>query len=247
MSTARKTLVTGAGRGLGRAIALELGRRGHFVAVHYGKSATEAETVANQITEHGGQSVLVQGDLSSMDGAKAVAALAVEKLGGLEVLVNNAGITRDGLALRMSDDAWQAVIDTDLSAPFALIRAALKHMMSVRYGRIVNIASVVAIKGNPGQANYVSAKAGLMGLTRGIAQEYGSKGITCNAVAPGFIHSDMTDGLPDAIKAQYLGDIPAGHFGEPEDVAAVVAFLASEESRYVNGQTISVDGGMYPH
>ncbi len=247
MSTARKTLVTGAGRGLGRAIALELGRKGHFVAVHYGKSATEAEAVANEITVHGGQAVLVQGDLSSMEGAKSVAAQAVEKLGGLEVLVNNAGITRDGLALRMSDDAWQAVIDTDLSAPFALIRAGLKHMLSARYGRIVNIASVVAIKGNPGQANYVAAKAGLMGLTRGIAQEYGSKGITCNAVAPGFIRSDMTENLPENIKAQYMGDIPAGYFGEPEDVAAVVAFLASEGARYVNGQTISVDGGMYPH
>jgi 3-oxoacyl-[acyl-carrier protein] reductase len=247
MSTARKTLVTGAGRGLGRAIALELGRRGHFVAVHYGKSEAEAEAVATEITAHGGQAVLVQGDLSSMDGAKNVAAQAVEKLGGLEVLVNNAGITRDGLALRMSDDAWQAVIGTDLSAPFALIRAGLKHMLAAKYGRIVNIASVVAIKGNPGQANYVAAKAGLMGLTRGIAQEYGGKGITCNAVAPGFIRSDMTENLPENIKAQYMGDIPAGYFGEPEDVAAVVAFLASEGARYVNGQTISVDGGMYPH
>lgn len=242
----RKTLVTGASRGLGRAIALELGRRGYFVAVHYGRSTAEAEEVANQIISDGGQAVLVQGDLSTIEGAKGVAAQAVEKLGGLEVLVNNAGITRDGLALRLKDEDWDAVIATNLTAPFVLTRAALKHMMSARWGRIVNISSVVALRGNEGQANYVAAKAGLIGLTRTIGREYASKGITCNAVAPGFIRSDMTEGLPDAVKSHYLSLIPNGRFGEPEEVAATVAFLVSDEARYVTAQLLGVDGGMYP-
>ncbi len=247
MTTSRKTLVTGASRGLGRAIALELGKRGFFVAVHYGKSATEAEAVALEITAGGGQAVLVQGDLSSIEGAKAVVVEAVEKLGGLEVLVNNAGITRDGLVLRMKDEDWDAVIETNLSAPFALIRTALRSMMSAKYGRIVNISSVVGLMGNPGQANYISSKAGLIGLTKAIAKEYGGKNITCNAIAPGFIASDMTDKLPEAVVAKYLESIPAGRFGTPEDVAAVVAFLASEAAGYVNGQTIAVDGGLFAH
>ena len=247
MSISRKTLVTGASRGLGRAIALELGQRGFFVAVHYGKSATEAEAVAAEIIAGGGQAVLVQGDLSSKEGAKAVITQAVEKLGGLEVLVNNAGITRDGLVLRMKDEDWDAVIETNLSAPFALIRTALRSMMSAKYGRIVNISSVVGLMGNPGQANYISSKAGLIGLTKAIAKEYGGKNITCNAIAPGFISSDMTDKLPEAVSAKYLESIPAGRFGTPEDVAAVVAFLVSETAGYVNGQTIAVDGGLYAH
>jgi 3-oxoacyl-[acyl-carrier protein] reductase len=247
MTTSRKTLVTGASRGLGRAIALELGKRGFFVAVHYGKSEAEAQAVAAEITAGGGQAVLVQGDLSSIEGAKAVVVEAVEKLGGLEVLVNNAGITRDGLVLRMKDEDWDAVIETNLSAPFALIRTVLRSMMSAKYGRIVNISSVVGLMGNPGQANYISSKAGLIGLTKAIAKEYGGKNITCNAIAPGFISSDMTDKLPEAVSAKYLESIPAGRFGTPEDVAAVVAFLASEAAGYVNGQTIAVDGGLYAH
>jgi 3-oxoacyl-[acyl-carrier protein] reductase len=247
MTTSRKTLVTGASRGLGRAIALELGRRGFFVAVHYGKSEAEAQAVAAEITAGGGQAVLVQGDLSSIEGAKAVVVEATEKLGGLEVLVNNAGITRDGLVLRMKDEDWDAVIETNLSAPFALIRTALRSMMNAKYGRIVNVSSVVGLMGNPGQANYISSKAGLIGLTKAIAKEYGGKNITCNAIAPGFISSDMTDKLPEAVSAKYLESIPAGRFGTPEDVAAVVAFLASEAAGYVNGQTIAVDGGLYAH
>jgi 3-oxoacyl-[acyl-carrier protein] reductase len=231
--TPRKTLVTGASRGLGRAIALELGRQGHTVAVHYGRSSAEAEAVAAEIVASGGNAVLVQGDLSSLEGAKAVAAGAVEALGGLEVLVNNAGITKDGLVLRMSDDAWDAVIDTNLSAPFALTRAALKTMLGAKWGRIINISSVVGLMGNPGQANYISAKAGLIGL--------------CNAIAPGFIESDMTDKLPENVRAKYLEGIPAGRFGSPQDVAALVAFLASEGAGYINGQTIAVDGGLYSH
>jgi 3-oxoacyl-[acyl-carrier protein] reductase len=243
----RRALVTGAGRGIGKAIALSLAERGLAVAVHYGRSEGEAQAVAASIEEAGGKAVLVQGDLSNAEGAKAVAADAAAKLGGLEVLVNNAGITRDGLVLRMRDEDWDAVLGTNLTAPFALIRAALREMMKARWGRIVNVSSVVGLMGNPGQVNYVAAKAGLIGLTKTIAKEYGSKGITCNAVAPGFITSDMTEKLPEDVKGAYLKSIPAGRFGAAEEVAAVVAFLASEEAAYVNGQTIAVDGGLFPH
>ena len=245
--TPRKTLVTGASRGLGRAIALELGRRGHSIAVHYGRSAEEAHAVADEIASSGGNAVLVQGDLSSKDGAKAVATEATEKLGGLEVLINNAGITKDGLVVRMKDEDWDAVLETNLAAPFALIRTALRGMMAAKWGRIVNVSSVVGLMGNPGQANYIASKAGLIGLTKAIAKEYGGKGITCNAVAPGFISSDMTDKLPENVRESYLSSIPAGRFGNPEDVAAVVAFLTSDAAGYVNGQTLAVDGGLFAH
>jgi 3-oxoacyl-[acyl-carrier protein] reductase len=245
--TPRKTLVTGASRGLGRAIALELGRQGHSIAVHYGRSAEEAHAVADEIVSSGGRAVLVQGDLGSKDGAKAVATEASEKLGGLEVLINNAGITKDGLVLRMKDEDWDAVLETNLAAPFALIRTALRGMMAAKWGRIVNVSSVVGLMGNPGQANYIASKAGLIGLTKAIAKEYGGKGITCNAVAPGFISSDMTDKLPENVRESYLSSIPAGRFGNPEDVAAVVAFLASDAAGYVNGQTLAVDGGLFAH
>ena len=247
MAETRRALVTGAGRGIGRTIALELARQGMTVAVHYGRSASEAEAVAAQIESNGGTAVLVQGDLSNAEGAKAVAADAASKLGGLEVLVNNAGITRDGLVLRMRDEDWDAVLDTNLTAPFALIRAALREMMKARWGRIINVSSVVGLMGNPGQANYVAAKAGLIGLTKTVAKEYAGKGITCNAIAPGFIVSDMTEKLPDDVKGAYLKSIPAGRFGTGEEVAAVVAFLASEAAAYVNGQTVAVDGGLFAH
>jgi 3-oxoacyl-[acyl-carrier protein] reductase len=245
--TPRKTLVTGASRGLGRAIALELGRQGHSIAVHYGRSAEEAHAVADEIVSSGGNAVLIQGDLSSKDGAKAVATEASEKLGGLEVLINNAGITKDGLVVRMKDEDWDNVLETNLAAPFALIRTALRGMMAAKWGRIVNVSSVVGLMGNPGQANYIASKAGLIGLTKAIAKEYGGKGITCNAVAPGFISSDMTDKLPENVRDSYLSSIPAGRFGSPEDVAAVVTFLASDAAGYVNGQTLAVDGGLFAH
>ncbi len=247
MRQSRKILVTGASRGLGQAIALELGKLGHSIAVHYGRSSSEAENVAEQIRANGGQAVLIQGDLSSLEGAKAVALAATQALGGLEVLVNNAGITKDGLVMRMKDEDWEAVLDTNLSAPFALIRGVIRGMLNAKWGRIVNVSSVVGLMGNPGQANYIAAKAGLIGLTKAIAKEYGAKGITCNAVAPGFIESDMTKKLPEALKNKYLESIPAGRFGQPEDVAAVIAFLVSDGAAYVNGQTIAVDGGLYAH
>ena len=243
----RKILVTGASRGLGQSIALELGKLGHSIAVHYGHSHSQAQSVAEQIQADGGQAVLVQGDLASLEGAKAVALAATQALGGLEVLINNAGITKDGLVMRMKDEDWEAVLDTNLSAPFALIRGVIRGMLSAKWGRIVNVSSVVGLMGNPGQANYIAAKAGLIGLTKAIAKEYGGKGITCNAVAPGFIESDMTQKLPEALKNKYLEGIPAGRFGRPEDVSAVIAFLVSDSAAYVNGQTIAVDGGLYAH
>jgi 3-oxoacyl-[acyl-carrier protein] reductase len=243
----RKILVTGASRGLGRSVALELGKLGHSIGVHYGRSSAEAEAVAQEIISSGGNAVLVQGDLGSIEGAKAVASAATQALGGLEVLVNNAGITRDGLVMRMKDEDWESVLDTNLSAPFALIRGAIRGMLSNKWGRIVNVSSVVGLMGNPGQANYIAAKAGLIGLTKAIAKEYGSKGITCNAIAPGFIESDMTEKLPEALKTRYLESIPAGRFGTPEDVAALIAFLVSDGAAYINGQTIAIDGGLYAH
>ncbi len=245
MSGGHKALVTGAGRGLGRAIALELARAGHTVAVHYGRSAAEAQALAEEIQALGVQAVLIQGDLSTLAGAKAVADEAIQALGGLEILVNNAGVTRDGLVMRMCDEDWQSVIETNLEAPFALIRAALRPMLSARWGRIVNISSISGLMGNPGQANYVASKAGLVGLTKAVAKEYASKGITCNAVAPGFIQTDMTDHLPEELKAKYLEAIPVGRWGKAEDVAGAVGFLVSEAASYITGQTLVVDGGLF--
>ncbi len=240
----RAALVTGSSRGLGRAVALELGRRGLRVGVHYVRSEGPAAAVADEIVGAGGEAEVFRADLADPDACARLIREATAALGSLDVLVNNAGITRDGLALRMKGDDWQAVLDTNLSAAFHLSKAALRGMVRANYGRIVNMASIVAIRGNVGQANYVASKAGLLGLTRALAREYASRGVTVNAVAPGFIASDMTDALSEEVRAAYLAEIPAGRFGSPQDVAAAVAFLASEEAGYINGQTLPVDGGM---
>lgn len=240
----RTALVTGSSRGLGRAIAAQLGNAGYNVAVHYARSANEAERVAEELRTLGVESAAFGADVSDPAACKQLITDVQKTFGGLDVLVNNAGITRDTLALRMKDDDWQSVIDTNLSSAFYLSRAALRTMMRANFGRIVNISSVVGIRGNVGQANYVAAKAGLIGLTKSLAREYASRGITVNAVAPGFIESDMTDELASDVKEAYLAEIPVGRFGTPADIAAAVQYLVSDEAGYVTGQTLVVDGGM---
>ena len=246
-SSQRVALVTGAGRGLGRAMALKLAEDGFAVAVHYGRSGQEAEALAAQIRALGGVAQIFMADLSVPANAGQLVEDVAAQMGGLHVLVNNAGITRDGLAIRMKDEDWDAVIQTNLSSAFAACRAAIKIMMRARGGRIINVSSVVGLMGNPGQANYVASKAGLIGLTKALAKEYGGRNITVNALAPGFIASDMTDALSETQKAGYVAAIPLGRLGQPEDVAALVGFLASDAANYITGQVIGVDGGLYPH
>ena len=240
----RVALVTGSSRGLGRATALAFGRAGYTVAVHYATSEEAAREVAEEVRATGQKAGVFGADVSGAGACQTLVKEVISELGGLDILVNNAGITRDTLALRMKEEDWHKVLETNLSSAFHLSKAALRPMLRQSWGRIVNIASVVGLIGNVGQANYVAAKAGLIGLNKALAQEYGSKRITVNAVAPGFITSDMTAELSEELKTSYLARIPAGRFGDPEEVAGVVTFLASDAAAYVNGQTLAVDGGM---
>ena len=236
-------IVTGGSRGIGRAIALRLAASGARVLVNYAASAAAAEAVVAEIAAAGGEAMHLQGDVSDPATAEALVKAATERWGRLDVVVNNAGITRDGLLVRMKDEDWRAVLDTDLSSAFYMCRAAGKVMMRARAGRIVNITSVVGLLGNAGQANYAAAKAGLIGLTKSVAKELASRNVLVNAVAPGFIASDMTDAMTEQARAATLTGIPLGRLGAAEEIASLVHWLAAEGS-YVTGQVFSVDGGM---
>jgi 3-oxoacyl-[acyl-carrier protein] reductase len=239
--------VTGASGGLGRAIALALAKDGAAVAVHYGTNRDAAEQVVSDITTRGGRAISVQGDLTASEPAQRIMAAAKDALGGVHILVNNAGITKDTLLLRMRDEDWEAVLAANLSATFYCTKAALREMLRQRGGRIVNMTSVAAQLGPAGQANYAASKAGIIGFTKAVAREVGSRGITVNAVAPGFIAVGMTDRLPPEVVNTYVEQVPLGRAGKPEEVAAVVAFLASDDAAYITGQVIHVNGGLVMH
>ena len=236
-------LVTGASRGIGRAVAMELAERGLKVL---GTATTEAgaRAISDALVAHPGCRGIVL-DVNDADGVDAAIETVVKEHGGLQVVVNNAGITRDTLSMRMTDEDWDAVVDTNLKAVFRVSRAAIRPMLKQRYGRIVNITSVVGASGNPGQANYAAAKAGVAGMTRSLARELGSRGVTVNCVAPGFIETDMTASLPESQTAALKAQIPLGRLGVPADIAHAVAFLASPQAGYITGTELHVNGGMY--
>lgn len=238
-------LVTGASRGIGRSIALQLAEEGYNVAVNYAGSKDKAEAVVEEIKAKGVDSFAIQANVANGDEVKAMIKEVVSQLGSVDVLVNNAGITRDNLLMRMKEQEWDDVIDTNLKGVFNCIQKVTPQMLRQRGGAIINLSSVVGAVGNPGQANYVATKAGVVGLTKSSARELASRGITVNAVAPGFIVSDMTDALSDELKDQMLEQIPLARFGEDTDIANTVAFLASDKAKYITGQTIHVNGGMY--
>ncbi len=243
--TGRAALVTGASRGLGRAIATALAERGADVVVNYRGNADAAQSTVAAIEALGRRALAVQGDTSAGRAAcEAIVAAALDALGKVDILVNNAGITRDNLLVRMDEDEWNSVIDTNLSGPFWMTRAVTRPMMKARSGRIINMSSAAGRMGNAGQANYAAAKAGLIGLTKTVARELASRGITCNAVAPGLIETDLTADLPEQAREFIRTSTPLGRFGTADEVAAAVVYFASDEARYVTGQVLGIDGGM---
>lgn len=237
-------LVTGSSRGIGRAIALQLARKGAHVAVNYAGNEKKAEEVVLELKNIGVEAIKIRANVADEKDVKAMIKEVVKQFGRLDILVNNAGITKDNLLLRMKADEFDSVIETNLKGAFLCTKTVARQMMKQRYGRIINIASIVGVSGNPGQANYVAAKAGLIGLTKSTAKELATRNILVNAIAPGFITTDMTDVLSDEQKDAILSQIPLEKLGEPEDVANVVCFLASDDAKYMTGQTIHVDGGM---
>lgn len=237
-------LVTGASRGIGRAIALDLAKQGAKVVVNYAGNEAKANEVVDEIKNLGSEAVAVRANVADAEEVTAMVKQTVDTFGQVDILVNNAGVTKDNLLMRMKEDEWDTVIDTNLKGVFLCTKAVSRYMMRQRFGRIINIASVVGVIGNPGQANYVAAKAGVIGLTKTSAKELASRNITVNAIAPGFIVTDMTDVLAEGVKEEMLKVIPAAKFGEAKDIANAVTFFAGNQSQYITGQTLHVDGGM---
>ncbi|WP_040980047.1 3-oxoacyl-[acyl-carrier-protein] reductase [Oceanobacillus jeddahense] len=244
MLQGQTAVVTGASRGIGRAIALELAKNGANVIVNYSGSEAKAEEVVGEIQELGVKVVKIQANVSDEDSVKQLMKQSVKEFGTIDILVNNAGITKDNLLMRMKEDEFDQVIQTNLKGTFLCTKAVTRQMMKQKSGRIINVASIVGVSGNPGQANYVAAKAGVIGLTKTTAKELASRNILVNAVAPGFISTDMTDELSEEQQESLLQLVPLERFGKPEDVARVIRFLASEDANYITGQTIHIDGGM---
>lgn len=245
MKMTKSALVTGASRGIGRSIAIQLAEEGYKVAVNYAGNKEKADAVVEEIKAKDVEAFAIQANVANGDEVKAMIKEVVSQFGSVDVLVNNAGITRDNLLMRMKEQEWDDVIDTNLKGVFNCIQKVTPQMLRQKSGSIINLSSVVGAVGNPGQANYVATKAGVIGLTKSAARELASRNITVNAVAPGFIVSDMTDALSEELKAQMLEQIPLAKFGEDSDIANTVAFLASEKAKYITGQTIHVNGGMY--
>ncbi len=240
----KTALVTGASRGIGRAIAIELASNGAKVAVNYAGSEQKANDVVTEIKQAGGEAFAIQGNVSDNDSVTSMVKTVLNEFGQLDILVNNAGITRDNLIMRMKEEEFDEVIQTNLKGVFLMTKAVTRQMMRQKSGKIINVASIVGVSGNAGQANYVAAKAGVIGLTKTTAKELASRNILVNAVAPGFIATDMTDKLPEDAKQAMYDLIPLNRLGKPEDVANVVRFLASDDANYMTGQTLHIDGGM---
>lgn len=240
----QNALVTGGSRGIGREICLKLAKEGVNVAVNYSGSQEKAEAVAEECREFGVKAMAIQGNVADSESVNSMVKTVIDEFGSIEILVNNAGITKDNLIMRMKEEDFDAVIDTNLKGVFNCSKAVTRPMMKQRYGRIINISSVVGVLGNAGQANYVASKAGVIGLTKSMARELANRNIHVNAIAPGFIETDMTESLSEELVEGMLKQIPLGQLGKPEQVAAVVAFLASDAASYMTGQTLHVDGGM---